>query len=86
MFRFFFCLSMPGLENRRFGRLWSAMNAPLLTLILVSGTIVARAQVVTADAIGTVMPPSSQSTASSSVIWTETESWTRLRIGGSPPK
>jgi hypothetical protein len=35
-------------------RLWSAMEAVLLTLILVSGAIVARAQVVTADVIGTV--------------------------------
>jgi hypothetical protein len=35
-------------------RLWSAMEALLLTLILVSGTSVARAQVVTADVIGTV--------------------------------
>jgi hypothetical protein len=33
-----------------------------------------------------VLPPSSQLIASSSVIWTETESWTRLRIDHSPSK
>src|ERR1700733_11748189 len=55
MFKIFFLSIYAGdWKTGGFRRLWSAMNVPLLTLILVSGTIVARAQVVTADVIGSV--------------------------------